>query len=147
MKKLIFAAIAAFTLTAIAPAQGGKMMGGKHVQPESSTMSCCTMNLTAGEKKSAMAMMAKWSRDEKAAWDKRCMICMGDPHTMMMKVEKSHAKITPEMVHMHMVSGLSKPEAMSMDKILADKKDQGVIMKMAENCCMYGVKHAAHKGK
>src|SRR5689334_14897713 len=117
MRKLIFAALAAFTLVAIAPAQGGKMMGGKHVQPESSTMSCCTMNLTSGEKKSAMMMMAKWSKDEKAAWDKRCMLCMSDPHTALMKMEKSGKKPTPAMIHDHMVGGLSKSEAMAMDKI------------------------------
>jgi hypothetical protein len=144
MKKLTFAVLASITLLAVAPAQGDKHAPG-HMMSKMGAMTCCMQNLTAAEQKSAAAMIMKWNKGEAAAWDKRCNLCMADPHTALMKMD--HSKITPQMVHMHMVSGLSKSEQKSMDMILADKKHSAVIMKMAENCCTYGATHAVHKGK
>ncbi|MFI5385822.1 MAG: hypothetical protein ACHQ50_06845 [Fimbriimonadales bacterium] len=153
MKKLTLAAFAALTLVAIAPAQTGGGTTKQHHNtmhmgsPSMSPHACCMQGLSSSESKNATVMMSKWSADEKAAWDKRCTLCMADPHTALMKMEKSGHKPTDAMVHQHMMSGLSKGEQSAMGKILGDKGHGALVMKMAENCCMYGAKHSAHMGK
>jgi hypothetical protein len=152
MKKLTLAAIAAVTLVALAPAQGGKMMGKAHMQHgnmlhgmkmgQMSTHECCMQGLSADEKKQAMTMMSGWSAGEKSAWNARCSMCMKDPHPGMMKMEKMGQKPTDAMVHQHMMGGLNKSQMKGMSTIMNDKKHAGLLMKMVENCCMYGAKHA-----
>ena len=53
-------------------------------------------------------------------------------------------KPTDKQVHEHMMSGMSKSEQMTMDGMMKkmSAKDKAICMKMVENCCMYGMKHA-----
>ncbi len=152
MKKLTIAAFAALAISAIAPAQAnphmehGNMTHGQKMGMMNAH-ECCMQGLSAEEKSNAMKMMKGWSAEEKAAWDKRCSLCMADPHTALMKMEKSGMKPTDKMIHDHMMGGLSKSEQMGMGKIMADKSHAELVMKMAENCCMYGVKHAGKMSK
>jgi hypothetical protein len=153
MKKLMLAAVAALMLVAFAPAQGGAKMQGKPHMPhgnmaagmkmgQMSTHECCMQGLSAVEKKNAMAMMRTWNAGERSAWDARCSMCMRDPHTALMAMEHKRQKPTDAMIQQHMMGGLSKAQQKGMGMIMADKKHAGLLMKMAENCCMYGVKHA-----
>jgi hypothetical protein len=152
MRKLTFAVIAALALFAVAPAQGGKPMGGKMVQMGSkhagmTVMECCMQGLSADEKTTAMAMMKKGSPAEHAAMMKRCSMCMKDPHTALMKMD--HSKVTEQMKMQHMMSGMTKAEQGTMMKMMGkmSAKEKAVSEKMMMNCCMYGAKHAGHKGK
>jgi hypothetical protein len=161
MMKLTIAAIAALSIFAFAPAQGGtmmakgKMQGKAHQQHgnmmhgmkkgQMSTHECCMQGLSGAEKKGAMMMMMGWGKTEQAAWDARCNLCMKDPHTGLMAMQKSGKKPTDAMIHEHMMAGLSKGQQASMGKIMRDKMHKPILMKMITNCCMYGVAHA--KGK
>jgi len=133
MKILWTTALAVLLLAALAPAAGSGRMSAKK---------CSMQGLSKDEVKQAEAMEKAWSKAERGAWNKRCSLCMADPHVDMMKMQKDGQEPTPEQIHDHMVGGLSKAQAAAMEQILADKTNADLLMKMAKNCCMYGAQHA-----
>jgi len=122
---------------------GGKM--GSKMQSPMMTMptSTMTMGLSADEKKTAMSLVSKMSRAEKAVVAKRCSMCMTDKHPGMMDKMSKMSKMDQEKAGMaHMMSGLTKTEQATMTKMMGKMtaKEKAVSMKMMENCCMHGMK-------
>jgi hypothetical protein len=103
-------------------------------------MKTMMMGLNKNQKMTAMNHMKHMSKAEKSAMMKRCSLCMADPHKGMTK----DMKVTDKMVHDHMMNGMTKAQQatiMGMMKRMS-AKEKAVAMKMVENCCWYGFKHA-----
>jgi hypothetical protein len=159
MKILTLTAVAVMAFACVAPAsaqgtgqhqgshdmKGGAMMhGGNDHKKGGSMRDTMMMGLTAAEKATAMAMMKKMTSAEKTVMNKRCEMCMKDPHKGMDKIKK----VTPEMMHQHMHAGMSKSEIATMQAFMKrmTPAEHNVAMKMVKNCCMHGFKHAGMKG-
>jgi len=115
------------------------MMSGK----PSPAMNTMMNGLTAAEKKTAAAMMAKMSPAEKAVIMKKATMCMNDPHKGMSMGKKP----TQDMMMKHMMMGLTKSEQATMMGLMkkSTPAEAAVGQKMMMNCCVVGMKHGMPK--
>jgi hypothetical protein len=153
MKNFKIAAVAAFALALIVPVMaqskmddhkmaqnkmGGKMMGSKMgkmhqgMMSKKDMMDHMMMGLSADEKKTAMAHMAKMTPAEKAAMMKCTSMCMKDS-AKMKSMPKSEMEMQKRMM-MHLSKGEQATMKGMMSKMTPDEK--AVSKKMMANCCM-----------
>lgn len=140
--RLAFAAIAAMCIFACAMAQKSHLVTPQPTKGKTSVKECCLQGMSSDEKAQVDKMEKSWTKAERAAWNRRCTLCMADPHTALAEMQKQGKQPTDEQVQQHMVSGLTPNQAKAMKEILADKSHQDLVMKMIKNCCAYGMEHA-----
>ena len=122
-------------ISAVAHAQGRQRETHSSVARDRVRVSM--MGFSAAEEKAALKLMQRMRPAEKAAFVKRCEQCMTDPH------RAAPGKSVAKNARLHMLSGLAPAQQETMKGLMMrlPGKDLALLMRMALNCCRYGIKH------